>query len=72
MSFPEFLRCHRCSRITTEEYVCKEDGSGMECPKCHSRRYIHGTPSLLEEIVYLAKNPSKIKYAFKEPSNAKS
>lgn len=60
-SFPEFYRCYQCNRITAMEFL--QAGGGCSCGSVRFRP-AHNL-SLTEEIGFIFRHPSAIKFVFR-------
>lgn len=58
-NIPEFIRCASCRSVTSKEIITSGD---MEGCRCGGKKFHSTNPSLLEEIVFLIKHPSSIKF----------
>lgn len=61
--YPVFLRCETCQRVITKEQVERE---GLAACKCGKRSFHTTGTSFWEDLVYLVRHPSAVRYLWQK------
>lgn len=58
-NIPDFIRCTSCQKVTTKEIVLTGKRDGCRCGR---KKFVSTNPSLFEEILFLIKHPTAVKF----------